>query len=198
MPYATLAEMRALLETPSGDTDDDALITACLTRSQALIDAYMRTIRSSFVSFEPVTQTRYYDSEDGYGYVEIHDLVSVTSLASDTALTGTYSTTIVAGDYWLHPHAAPYRALELTRRGTTTAFVAGTRTIRIIGSWGFPAVPADVTQATIEEAIRMFGGKAASFSDVIGVAGEGDFVLSRALSARTKFILNNYSRPIFA
>lgn len=196
MAYASLSQARALLESP--DTADDAVVTECLTRAQALIDRYMLTRRSSYVSFEPTTQTRYYDSGDGYGYVEIHDLVSVTSLASDTASDGTYATTIASTDYWLHPHAAPYRAIELTRRGTTTAFVQGTRTIRIIGSWGFPAVPADVTQATIEEAIRMFGAKAASFSDVIGVAGEGDFVLSRALSARTKLVLNNYARPVFA
>lgn len=194
--YASLAQARALLNSP--DTNDDAVITDCLSRAEALIDRYMLTIRSSFVKFEPTNQTRYYDSADGYGYLEIHDLVSVTTLKSDTALTGTYATTIASTDYWLHPHVAPYHSIQLTGRGTATAFVQGTRTIQIIGSWGFAACPADVTQATLEEAIRMFKAKDADFSDVIGVSGEGEVVLSRAMSARTKLILDSYARWIFA
>jgi hypothetical protein len=196
MAYASRDQARALLKSP--DPDEDALIDVCLSRAEAAVDNYMRTIRSSFVKFEPTTQTRYYDSADGYGYVEIHDLVSVTTLKSDTALTGTYATTIASTDYWLHPHAAPYSAIELTRRGTTTAFVEGTRTIQIVGSWGFPAVPADVTYATLATAIRMLKNRAAGFGDVIGVMGDGGVAYSRAMSAEVKMILDGYARWVLA
>lgn len=196
MAYAALSDLKALLDTP--DTIDDTVLSACLSRAQATIDRYVLTIRSSFVSFEPVTNTtRYYGSDDGYGFVEVHDLVSVTTLASDTGLDGTYATTIVGTDYWLLENP-PYYAIRLTGRGVTTAFVSGDRTIKITGTWGFPAVPDDIKYATLATAVRMFKNKAAGFGDVIGVQGDGGVAYSRAMSAEVKMILDGYARWVFA
>lgn len=195
MPYCAVADVKAYLDSP--DTSDDTLLTSVISRVSSMIDAYMRTIRSSFVSFEAQTLTKYFDG-DGYRFLEVPDLLTITTLASDTGLDGLYSTTIASTDYWLLD-VAPYTWIELTGRGTTTAFTEGTRTIKIVGTWGYAATcPAAVTEAVIEECARVFKSKAAAWSDAIGVAGDGGVVLSRALSARSKMILDSYARWVFA
>jgi hypothetical protein len=197
MAYVDLAEVRTYLGTPAGDGLDDAAITAIIARVSRLIDRRAKMLRASFVSFEAQTLTKYLDG-DGWRYLEVPDLLSITTLSVDAAFDGAYSTTVASSAYWL-PDTQPYNRIELTGAGATTAFPDGPRTVKIVGTWGIAdTCPDDVKQAVIEECVRVFKAREAGYSDVVGVAGDGAVVLSRGLSARTDLILKSYRQWAFA
>lgn len=196
MAYANLSQLKALLASP--DTASDAVLTDTLARVTAWVDREMATIRDGFVSFEAVTQTRHLTGRGGR-ILHIPDLLAVTSLKFDSGRDGTFATTLTGTDYWL-PDQTPYRAIELATGGNYSAWPTAQRGIRIIGSWGYAVTcPADVTMAVLEEAVRVFTSKAAGFSDAVGTEeGGGGVVYTRALSARTRRVLQAYHIPVLA
>jgi hypothetical protein len=112
-----------------------------------------------------------------------NDLVSVTSLKTDTAGDGTYATTWASTDYQLLPYnpaAAPeQRPYDELRAIASNTFPWwsnwSTRrrdTVQITGIWGWPKVPLAVKQATAILATDIFALKDAPF----GAEGHADFV----------------------
>lgn len=107
-----------------------------------------------------------------------NDLVSITSLATDSTGDGTFDTVWDAADYQLDPHnppeGRPYTAVEAIggrlfpgrcgRRGRRDR-------VQITGVWGWAAVPTEVTQACLLQASRIYKRK----ESPEGVAGFGDF-----------------------
>lgn len=114
-----------------------------------------------------------------------NDLVSVSSLETDAAGDGTFETTWASSDYQLLPHN-PGSAPET--RPYTKIRAVGSRTfpvplsvaarhdrVQITGVWGWPAIPAAVTQAARILAGELFVMKDAPF----GVADFGEQGLIR-------------------
>jgi hypothetical protein len=109
--------------------------------------------------FDQITEARTFEVEDE-SELELgpfNDLVSVTTLKTDSTGDGVYETTIASTAYQLEPYNAalrdePYTELCLIDGSSwpTSSSLSGTgreNVIQITGVWGWPAVPAEVKQA---------------------------------------------------
>jgi hypothetical protein len=129
--------------------------------------------------FYQVSEARTFEVED-WSELELgpfNDLVSVTLLRTDTDADGVYETTIPSTAYQLEPYNAalgdePYTKLCLLSGTTFPIPTSGGREnlIQITGTWGWPAVPAEVKQAA-----RHLINYAVKLQDApLGVAGGMD------------------------
>lgn len=136
-----------------------------------------------------------------------NDLVGLTTLKTDTASDGTYSTTWSVTDYQLLPYnpaAAPeqrpydeIRAIAANTFpywcGPSPSLYAPTRrrdTVQITGIWGWPKVPMAVKQATAIVATDLFALKDAPF----GAEGSADFTTVVGDNRRAMRLLDPYRR----
>ena len=169
-PYADAAEYTKRLG--KEQSSDSASLLADLRAVSRWLERDLRR----FFTKDTVAATRVYMTPRGrhaprYGWAEsenpwrdaghsrelsIDDLVSVTSIAYDSANDGTYRTTLAANDYELLPRNAalgpepePYRQIALTSWGSVVMWPAGVR-VRVIGIFGWPAVPEAIKRATID------------------------------------------------
>jgi len=96
---------------------------------------------------------------DDYDYLSIPDLTStVVSVKTDADGDRTYGTTWATTDYDLLPENAaeynePYTHIQVTPKGTQ-GFPTHAKGVQITGTWGWPAVPPEVTEAVALEAVR--------------------------------------------
>jgi hypothetical protein len=63
---------------------------------------------------------------------------------------------------------------------------------QVTANWGYDGVPADIVECCLEIASRIWRGRGAGFSDVIGVEGGGAVGYEKALPALVKQILAGY------
>lgn len=129
-----------------------------------------------------------------------NDLVSVTSVETDTAGDGSFATTITA--YELEPRntagpeTRPYTALRRISGSWPVASSSDARQalVRITGVWGWSAVPSAVKQATRIQVARIFKRTDSPF----GVAGFGEFGVVRIgsrLDPDVQHMLDPYRIP---
>ena len=167
--YATAANYRGVVD--KSDTGDDVEILADLKAVSRLLD---RKLNRFFTQEAAVTRT-YMPKPQGpqrAGWAEaenpyvaggltrvlyIDDLETLTTIKIDEDRDGSFAdeTALAAADFELTPRNAPagsdpepYTAIELTEWGAKNAFPPGAR-VEVIGTWGWPAVPAAVARATI-------------------------------------------------
>jgi hypothetical protein len=168
--YTTLEVVKARL----GRTDarDDTTIAAIVTAASRHVDQLCNR------RFDQTTATRYF-TPTGSWFTEIDDLVSVTTLKTDLQGDRTYGETWQTTDYELEPINAaglgrPYTRIEIAPKGTKS-FPVLRRGVEIAGVWGFPAVPAAVTEATTLLAIRLLKRIDAPFG-IVGSTDLGGFI----------------------
>jgi hypothetical protein len=116
-----------------------------------------------------------------------NDLVSVTSLKFDRDGDGTFEETLSASNYGLlppsgggFPEAGPYTVVELYNQTLFpipggTAGTGRKMLTQITGTWGWPAVPAQVKQACRLQVARVMKRQ----ESPLGVAGFGEFGVVR-------------------
>jgi hypothetical protein len=172
--YCTPEELKS--RTGISDTlDDFEILGACHSVSR-WIDEYCQR------RFYRATQTRYYNPA-GYYSVETDDLVSVTTLKTDTDGDGTYETTWDTSAYQLLPRNAstdsrPYteiRAVSGTFPISCSPY-ARDGAVEVVGVFGWPLVPPQVKQAAAimaNDALKL-GGMA------FGAQGYAEYGLVRA------------------
>jgi hypothetical protein len=139
--------------------------------------------------FYRLTETRTYQPHDIWA-LNIDPLVSVTALNVDTTGNGTFDQAWVLNtDYALkiaddqyNVNAAgvarPFRRVQVLQAGKWFPPVwpySHLDRVQIIGTWGWPAIPPPVAQATLVLATQWFKEKDAPF----GVAGVSDFGVIR-------------------
>lgn len=173
--YCTVEELKSRLGIP--DTDDDFEI-------RLAVDAVCRQIDEHCDRyFYRETATRTFPADGGY-CVDPGDLVSVTTLKTDTAGDASFGTTWSTTDYQLRPTDSTYRAearpyTEIHAVASLTFPVCyGTGRddrVQVAGVFGWPAVPAAVKQAALILAAETLKLKEAPF----GVAGFGDLGVVR-------------------
>ena len=157
--YCTLAELQARMDID--DTVDDAILEAVITGVSRLIDNYCGR------KFYAATETRYYTPRHA-DWCVIDDLLTATTVATDSSGNRTYATTWAATDYDLCPPNAatdglPYTAIETAPQGRYS-FSTISRGLKIAGSFGYSATtPAGVREACLLQAARVFKRKDAPF-----------------------------------
>jgi len=167
MAYATLTDLKKILGIT--DTIDDALLTLALNAASAALENHFGRVFSKSVG-----ETRYFTARDS-DLIFVDDLVEIESLACDTDCDGVYESVWATDDYTLMPVNAPaeglpYRSIKAKPLGAYRFPRWLDAGVEIIGSYGYPAVPVEVNQATLLQAARLFRRKDAIF----GVTGGGE------------------------
>lgn len=183
--YCTLAQLKAQVRVT--DSADDTAFTAAIEAASRAID---HECGRQFGVSTAVART--YTQDCGY-YIEglpaiaIDDLSTAASLvvAIDDSDLGTYPTTLTIGtDFTLWPFNAladlkPYTHL-LTRSTSSYRWPSYANSIKVTGLWGWAAVPAVVTSATLIQAARFFVRRDSSY----GIAGSPELGNELRLLAR--------------
>lgn len=156
MAYATVTQVKATMSMGTADTTDDATITAALGAAEVMIDGYCGR------SFGTATgsSTRVYASHDDYT-IEIDDVTAITLVETDSNLDGTWATSWAATDWQAEPLngrsgslSVPYSSIRAI--GNYYFPCSSRACVRVTGTWGWSAVPAQVTQATIQLTLRLW------------------------------------------
>lgn len=171
--YCTLAEMKARLDIATGTTSSDTIIENIIEATSRAIDALV--LRRFYAS----TETRYFWAHDAT-YLYVGDLLSVTTLKTDSNADRSYDTTWGVTDYDLLPVNAPSDGWPYDRiavaPGGRYLFPTGARNqkaIQIAGSFGFASTTPDaVNEACLIASAQMFMRKDSPF----GVSGGSGFV----------------------
>ena len=192
MSYATLAEAKASLGIT--DSTDDAAIQSCLDAADQLINNYVDTK----VGFGVTTsQTRYYTAQR-FDFVLTDPIVTVTALATDINGTGNYTQTWSANDYVLAPRNAaldsrPYTEIDTSPFSTAQLnFPTGYLEIKVVGTFGWPSVPAAVKQAALIQTGAIFASRTAPFGAVGSESLGGVLRMSAALHPEARALLEAY------
>lgn len=170
--YCSMEELKSRVGL--SDTVDDFELRLAIEAASRWIDTYTGR------RFYRVAETRTF-AVSGSLWLDVDDLVSVTSVKTDAAGDGTFETTWAVGDYQLLPvntGAAP-EALPYTRLRAVGSYVFpygfnyGGRgeTVEIVGVWGWPTIPAPVKNACLFIASDLFKAKDAPF----GVSGYSEW-----------------------
>lgn len=156
--YTTLSTMKdpTILNISATDTVSDSIL-------ESIIEAASRTIDSDTGRYfykSATDETRYYIAD----YCDkqfTDDIVSVTTLATDSDDDRTYVDTWSASDdFDLVPYNAaadgrPYTAIEV-RGGGAYSFPMYRKGVKVTGIFGWPSVPKKIEQACILLSARMF------------------------------------------
>jgi hypothetical protein len=167
--YATLAQVKAALRIT--DQIDDSLLNTSISAASRWIDGYTGR---SFVNAAAGTAT--YVPTGRMDDLAIDDVTSVTSIAIDENLDGTFSTVLRPIDFLLLPVngrsggiPVPFYRVRPQEEGYwPTGY--GRATVRVEGVFGWPAVPDAVREATILQASRLY----TRLDSPLGIAGFGD------------------------
>jgi hypothetical protein len=179
--YATLSDVKAAARIT--DTIDDGLLEMAIESSSRDIDAYTERV---FFSTGATAVARVYIPQDIY-LVETDDIISVTTLKSDSTGNGTFDITWASKDYQLEPlnGLAGGIATPFTRVRAVGDYLwpvyeprdinAGQASVEIRGVFGFSSIPIAIKQATILMSLRQFK----RYDSPLGAAGFGDLGVIR-------------------
>lgn len=174
-PYASLAQLKA--ELGIGDSARDTLLTRKLNAASLAVNGY--TKRPDGFWLAAAATTRVFDLPgqllDGKT-VLVDDIGSLTDLAIATGTSGAF-TAVTGYDTTVGNALAQGRAIETIYLPGGWPAWSGQQ-LQITARWGWPVVPADVVEATIIEAMRLYKRKD-SPEGVIGSADWGAIRMSR-------------------
>jgi hypothetical protein len=192
MSYATLAEFKSSIGIT--DTTDDTPLQSVLDAADQLINNYVDTKVGFGITS---SQTRYYTAER-FDFVLTDPIVTVTTLAVDINGDGTYSQVWSANDYILAPRNAaldsrPYTEIDTSPFSTADYnFPVGYLEVKVVGTFGWPSVPAAVKQAALIQAGAIWSSRTAPFG-VIGSQDLGGVLrMAAALHPEARVLLEPY------
>jgi hypothetical protein len=160
--YATLAEVKAAARIT--DNIDDSLLETAIESSSRDIDAYTERV---FFSTGATAVARVYIPQDIY-LVETDDIISVTTIKSDSNGDGTFDITWASTDFQLEPlnGLAGGIATPATRIRSIGNYLwpvyeprnvnSSQASVQVTGVFGFASVPSAIKQATILSSLRAY------------------------------------------
>ena len=179
--YATLAEVKAAARIT--DSIDDSLLETAIESSSRDIDAYTERV---FFSSGATAIARVYIPQDIY-LVETDDIISVTTIKSDSGGNGTFDITWAATDYQLEPlnGLAGGISTPTTRIRAIGDYLwpvyeprnvnSNQASVQVTGVFGFASVPVAIKQATILASLRAYK----RYESPTGVLGFSDMGVVR-------------------
>lgn len=176
--YLTLDDLKAELGLDLNDATYDSRLEQIIVEVSRYIDdhcgQYFWTTESD--------ETRYFRSREPECLRGVGPLISITSLATDEDGSRLYATTWAVTDYDLWPYNAaangrPYYRIDVAPQGRYT-FPRQAKGVKIVGKFGWAAIPAPVKRACILQCSRLFKRKDAPFG-VVGSSEMGYTVVTR-------------------
>ena len=162
--YASLADVKAAARIT--DSIDDSLLELSIESASLEIDSYTERVFYQTGS-EGTPVARVYVPQDLY-VVETDDIISVTTLKTDSNGDGTFDTTFDASDFQLEPLNGLAGGIEtpFTRIRAVGTYLwptyeprnvdANQASVQVTGVFGFATVPTAVRQACILSALRQY------------------------------------------
>lgn len=163
--YATAAELKSALGIT--DTDDDSDIAVVLTAASRALDDFCGRF-----FFQDSTAREYVAEHSDVLYTD--DLVSVTTVSIDNDDDDVAELALAAADWHLEPLNAAANSKPFTRIATTlggTRAFNRARRVKVEGTFGWPAVPDGIKQATIHQATMLLKSSKEGTLGVAPVAG---------------------------
>lgn len=157
-PYASLVQLKAEL----GITDlaRDTILTRKLKAASRAVNGYCKRVEDGFWLAETAT-TRVFDMagrlDETGRTVWVDDIGSLTDLAIGTGTAGAF-TAVTGFDTTVGNQLAGGRAIESIYLPGGWPSWSGLQ-LQVTARWGWPAVPDDVVEATIIEAVRLYKRK---------------------------------------
>lgn len=196
--YATLAQVKDTLALGSGTTQDAKLERAINAASRQIDGATARR----FWQDGSVQAVEFYADNPTLCYVD--DISTTTGLIVkvDSAYDGTYATTLTINSHFiLLPRNAatrtpvwPWTQIQLTPEATAYFPVSVRPSVQVTAKFGWPAVPDDITQACIIQAIQLYKSPDATFGGLS--FGDGSFMRVRsALNPLAESLIEPYCKP---
>jgi len=179
--YASLADVK--LAARITDTIDDALLELSIESASRDIDAYTERV---FFNTGATAISRVYIPQDLY-LLETDDIVSVTTIKSDSTGEGGFDLTWDEADYQLEPlngiaggivtPATRIRAVgaKLWPIYQPRDLNAGQASVQITGVFGFASIPIAIKQATVLASLRAYK----RYESPTGVLGFSDMGVVR-------------------
>lgn len=146
--YCTLDQLKERLTISLGDDADDATLEQNIEAASRAVDGLCGRF-----FYSATAQTKYY-ATDFPDMVEVDDLVSVTTLKTDEDGDRVYETTWSATDFELEPSSGPPFTRIYITPTSSYAFPWGRRSIQVVGTFGWAAVPDAVREASLLLAAR--------------------------------------------
>ena len=152
--YCTLADVKAALRV--SDTLDDSLLEMAIESASRLVDGYCGR-----EFYNAGTVTRVY-APDGNFVTELDDFVSISQLKISSLADNNFDLTWEASDYQTEPLNGLIDGIRFpidrVRAVGQYLFVllSGNATVQVTGVAGWSAVPIQVKQATVIQAMRIF------------------------------------------
>ena len=162
--YCSLADVKAAARIT--DSIDDTLLELSIESASREIDSYTERVFYQTGS-EGTPVARKYVPQDLY-VVETDDIISVTTLKTDSNGDGTFDTTFDASDFQLEPLNGLAGGIEtpFTRIRAVGTYLwptyeprnvdANQASVQVTGVFGFATVPTAVRQACILSALRQY------------------------------------------
>lgn len=151
--------------------------------------------------FSDGTETVRYYSPVEWGYVQIDDMISCSSISTDQDNDGTFETAwTVNKDYFLEPLNAaadgkPYEQVRINPSGSLRwPWWSWKRSVAVTGTFGWPAVPDQVREATTILASRLIRRKREAPFAVIGMGLDSAGVRIAKTDPDVCFLLDNLVR----
>lgn len=168
--YCTLAQLKDALGIPSADTISDSGLELAIESASRQIDTHCER-----VFYQTTGATRVY-APSSYDFVEIDDLITLTTLKTSTDADGSYDQTWTSDTYQLEPLngraggiVTPYTGIRGV--GDLIFPVTGQEaTVQVVGNFGWSSVPTDIKYACLILSGRLWK----RFDSVLGVAGFGE------------------------
>jgi hypothetical protein len=200
--YATLSDVKAAARIT--DTIDDGLLEMAIESSSRDIDAYTERV---FFSTGATAVARVYIPQDIY-LVETDDIISVTTLKSDSTGNGTFDITWASKDYQLEPlnGLAGGISTPATRIRAIGDYLwpvyeprnvnSNQASVQVTGVFGFASIPSAIKQATILSSLRAYK----RYESPTGVLGFSDMGVVRVgrLDPDVERLIQPYRKIRFA
>lgn len=198
--YATLAEyknwiaVRGLSGDVALDVQDDSVIEILIEAASRYID---RETGKRFFK-DTSDQTRYYTTDDAY-CVRVDPLAEAPTSVSVDYTEGLRSYTVLSSstDYDLLPDNAALEGMPYTEIAINTAyssyFPKSRRGIKVVGKFGYPAVPKDVKDATLMIAQNINSARSGQSSNGrITVTAGGVVIRPEEVPALAQKVIEHY------
>ena len=185
--YIGTTELRQYLS-PDDElsTDENGLLSSCISRAEAAINAYTRR------DFAGTAGTIYYN-RFAQRQVSGQALYLDRDLHTLVALENGDGQVIPIGSVWVEPRneGPPYRILRLK-----SAYVWTWNTdaeVTISGTWGFSTVaPDDIKQATTRYAAHLYRQKDVTPNDMSGFQDGGEVAIAKGMPDDVRWLLSPY------
>jgi hypothetical protein len=196
--YCTLADIKNTINSLGMNTDpiDDAVIERLVESASRYIDD--ATNRRFYVN--SVDETRYYQSNN-YIRCFVDDLVSVTTLSVDVDMDRVYETSFTTADYDLCPDNAtilgePYTYIQaVPLRINGRYFPKHPKGVKIVGKFGYPAVPGQIKEACIQIVTNLYQARRGVGAEgVATITGAGVVITPKDVSKFAQAIIDNNTK----